>query len=174
LNDAFISGQVAMITNYYAFFPALVNPSINKNYADKVGFFATPKGPGGQFASLGGQGISINSYIADDRKQASKDFIEWFARQDVQEKWAKLGGYTCNIEVLKSDTFLKATPYNPSFAQTMTFVKDFYNNPVFGDLLVPAQREFSKFVVDGKGTAKEALDAIKKDHTEILNKAGIK
>jgi ABC-type glycerol-3-phosphate transport system substrate-binding protein len=41
LNDAFISGQVAMITNYFAFFPALVNPSINKNFADKVGFFST-------------------------------------------------------------------------------------------------------------------------------------
>ena len=37
LNDAFISGQVAMITNYFAFFPALVNPSINSKFADKVG-----------------------------------------------------------------------------------------------------------------------------------------
>ena len=122
---------------------------------------------------MGGQGVSISSYISDERKEASKAFIEWFASKPVQEKWAALGGYTCNIEVLKSETFLKAAPYNAAFAQTMTFVKDFYNNPVFGDLLVPAQREFSKFVVSGEGTAKEALDNIKKDHDEILKKAGL-
>ena len=173
LNDAFISGQVAMITNYFAFFPALVNPSINKNFADKVGFFSTPTGPAGQFASLGGQGVSISSYISDDRKEASKAFIEWFAKKETQEKWAKLGGYTCNIEVLKSDAFKNAAPYNAAFAETMNFVKDFYNNPVYGDLLVPAQREFSKFVVSGEGTAKEALDTVRKEHDEILKKAGL-
>ena len=174
VNDAFVSGQVAMITNYFAFLPSLVNPSIDEKYADKVGFFSTPPGPAGQFASLGGQGISISAYIPDDHKEASKAFIEWFGKPETQKKWAELGGYTCNIDVLKSDEFLKATPYNPAFAQTMTFVKDFYNNPVFGDLLVPAQREFSKYVVSGEGTAQEALDAIKKDHDEILTKAKLK
>ncbi|MCS7056130.1 MAG: sugar ABC transporter substrate-binding protein [Thermoflexales bacterium] len=173
MNDAFISGQVAMITNYFAFFPALVNPQTNPNYYDKVGFFATPPGPGGaQFASLGGQGISVNAYISPERQQAAKDFIEWFASKPVQEKWAALGGYTCNIEVLNSDTFKKATPYNPAFAETMNFVKDFWNIPEFGDLLVVSQRELSKYIVEGQGTAKEALDNIAREHTEILKRAG--
>lgn len=173
LNDAFISGQLAMITNYYAFFPALVNKDINANYYDKVGFFASPKGPDGlQFASLGGQGTSINAYIPAERQEASKAFLEWFATEPVQQKWGALGGYTCNINVLKSEDFLKVAPYNASFAETMGFVKDFWNIPEFGDLLPPAQTEFSKYVVSGEGTAKEALDNIAKAHTEILTKAG--
>lgn len=172
LNDAFISGQLAMITNYFAFFPALVNKDINANFHDKVGFFSTPAGPGGQFASLGGQGTSINAYISPERQQASKDFLEWFASEEVQKKWGALGGYTANSKVLQSEDFLKVAPYNAAFAETMGFVKDFWNIPEFGDLLPPAQTEFSKYVVSGEGTAKEALDNIAKAHTEILTKAG--
>lgn len=173
LNDAFISGQLAMITNYFAFFPALVNKDINKNLFDKVGFFSTPKGPDGlQFASLGGQGTSINAYIAPERQQASKDFLEWFATEPVQQKWGVRGGYTCNVRVLQTSEFLNLAPYNKAFAETMGFVKDFWNIPEFGDLLPPAQTAFSKYVVSGEGTAKEALDNIAKAHTEILTKAG--
>jgi multiple sugar transport system substrate-binding protein len=98
--------------------------------------------------------------------------LEWFATEPVQQKWGALGGYTCNINVLKSEDFLKVAPYNASFAETMGFVKDFWNIPEFGDLLPPAQTEFSKYVVSGEGTAKEALDNIAKAHTEILTKAG--
>jgi multiple sugar transport system substrate-binding protein len=162
-----------MIPNYFAFLPALVSEKQNPKFFDKVGFFSTPAGPDGKrFASLGGQGVSVNSYISPERQQASKDFIEWFGSKPVQEKWAALGGYTTNSEVLNSDTFKNATPYNPAFAETMTFVKDFWNIPEFGDLLPIAQREFSKYVVEGQGTAKEALDNIAREHTEILKKIG--
>jgi multiple sugar transport system substrate-binding protein len=40
-----IGGQVAMSMNYFAFFPALVNPGTNPYYHDKTGFFPNPKGP---------------------------------------------------------------------------------------------------------------------------------
>ncbi|MBK8047143.1 MAG: extracellular solute-binding protein [Anaerolineales bacterium] len=84
-NDSFISGQAAMAMNYFAFFPALVNPSTNPNYYDKVGFFSNPKGPDGdQHSALGGQGMSIISYISPERQQAAKDFIAWFGRQRLR------------------------------------------------------------------------------------------
>ncbi|MCS6842950.1 MAG: extracellular solute-binding protein, partial [Caldilineales bacterium] len=47
-NDAIISGQAAMSMNYFAFFPALVNPGTNPNYYDKIGFFSNPAGPTGK------------------------------------------------------------------------------------------------------------------------------
>jgi multiple sugar transport system substrate-binding protein len=172
-NNAFISGQAVMIMNYFAFFPALVNPSTNKDYADKVGFFANPEGPyGDRAAALGGQGISIINYIPDDRKQASMDFIKWFASDEVQQKWAEAGGYTCNTKVLESDAFKTAQPYNPAFAETMTFVKDFWNIPEYSQLLQVTQTELSKYVVDGQGTAQEALDNIAEQHDKILKDAG--
>jgi multiple sugar transport system substrate-binding protein len=172
-NDAMISGQVAMAMNYFAFFPSLVNADTNANYYDKMGFFANPKGPtGGQGAALGGQGLSIVAYISPERQEAAKAFIEWFGQEDVQTKWAELGGYTCNSNVLQTDTFLNATPYNPAFATTMTFVKDFWNIPEYGRLLEVTQREFSKFVVEGTGTAQETMDTIAAEHDAILKETG--
>jgi multiple sugar transport system substrate-binding protein len=171
-NDAMISGQAAMIMNYFAFFPALANSGINP-YAENTGFFPNPAGPyGDQYAALGGQGMSIISYISPERQQAAKDFIKWFAQEDTQAKWAELGGYTCNAKVLQSDTFLNAAPFNPAFAKTMTMVKDFWNIPEYGQLLEVTQRELSKFIVEGQGTAQETMDTIAAEHEKILKEAG--
>lgn len=172
MNDVFINGQAAMIMNYFAFLPALINPGVNP-YADVTGFFATPEGPyGDRYTSLGGQGLSVINYISDERKQASLDFIKWFAQEDVQAQWAEVGGYTCNANVLASEEFLSNTPYNPAFADSMTFVKDFWNIPEFGELLEPVQRHLNAYVVGGQGTAKEALDNVALEQFEILVDAG--
>ena len=173
MNDVFINGQAAMIMNYFAFFPALINPEINP-YASVTGFFAGPKGPNGdRYVSLGGQGLSVISYISPERQEASKEFIKWFAQEEVQARWAAIGGYTCNINVLESETFLNNTPYNRAFADSMTFVKDFWNIPEFGQLLVPPQTYLSAYVVGNQGTAQEAMDKIAQEQHEILVDAGI-
>ncbi len=173
MNDIFINGQAAMIMNYFAFFPALINPGINP-YAEVTGFFSTPEGPyGDRYTALGGQGLSVINYISDERKQASLDFIKWFASEDVQRQWAEVGGYTCNIAVLQSEEFLNATPYNRAFSESMTFVKDFWNIPEFGQLLEPVQRYLHAYVVGNQGTAKEALDNIAVEQHEILVEAGV-
>ena len=171
-NDAFISGQASMAMNFFAFFPALANPAVNP-YAESTGFFANPAGPyGDRGAALGGQGMTVINYIDDERKQASLDFIEWFAQEDIQLAWAELGGYTCNANVLQSDAFLNAAPFNPAFAETMTIVKDFWNVPVYDPLLQSANREFGSYVIEGQGTAQEAMDRVAAEHTTILREAG--
>ena len=171
-NDAFIAGQVAMTMNYFAFFPALANSGVNP-HAEGTGFFPNPAGPtGGKASALGGQGLSIVSYASAERQEAMRDFIRWFAKEDIQAKWAEFGGYTCNTNVLESDTFLNATPYNPAFAETMTFVKDFWNIPVYAQLLESTQRELHKYVVAGEGTAQQALDIIAAEHDQILRDEG--
>jgi multiple sugar transport system substrate-binding protein len=172
-NDAYTSGQVAMTMNYFAFFPALANKATNK-FAETTGYFSMPTGPDGKtrFAALGGQGISVSSYVSKERQQASLDFIKWFAQEDVQARWADLGGYTCNINVLKSEKFLKVAPFNAAFAETMTFVKDFFNIPVYGELLTVVQAELSNYIIGGKGTAKEALDKVATEWDKILKEGG--
>jgi len=172
MNDLFINGQAAMIMNYFAFFPALNNPEINP-YIEGTGYFANPAGPDGdRYAALGGQGTSINAYISPERQEASKDFLRWFATEEVQARWGELGGYTCNINVLESEAFLNGTPFNAAFAETMTFVKDFFNIPEFGQLLEISQRNLHAYVVGGEGEAQATMDTMAAEMDEVLAEAG--
>jgi multiple sugar transport system substrate-binding protein len=167
-NDAFIGGKAAMAMNYFAFLPALANPSTDP-YANVTGYFANPAGPTGKrAAALGGQGLNVIAFTSKDRQQASLDFIKWFAQEKIQAQWAALGGYTCNANVLKTDAFMKATPYNPAFSETMTFVMDFWNIPSYAALLTPSQNHLSAFVVGGEGTAQSTMDAIAQEQTAVL------
>ncbi|WP_025745834.1 ABC transporter substrate-binding protein [Kallotenue papyrolyticum] len=171
--DHFTSGQVAMAMNYFAFFPGLANPATNP-YADRTGFFSNPAGPTGKrHAALGGQGMSIVSYISPERQQAAKEFLKWFAKDETQQKWAELGGYTCNANILKSEAFLENTPFNRAFAESMQMVKDFWAVPMYGELLEVSQRELHNYVVADQGTAKEALDRIAQEHERIFRNAGL-
>ena len=171
-NDAFINGQAVMAMNYFAFFPALASESINP-HANVTGYFANPAGPTGERrAALGGQGMSIVSYIDEDRQEAARDFIRWFAQEEIQLEWALLGGYTCNANVLASEEFLNVAPYNAAFAETMNMVMDYWNIPIFGQLLEVTQRELSNYIVSGEGTAEEALNRMAEDHREILVENG--
>ncbi len=169
-NQAITEGLAAMSMNFFAFFPALTNPATNK-HANVTGYFANPAGPTGKrFAALGGQGISVIKY---SKKQAeAMKFLEWFIREDVQQKWADLGGYTCNAKVLQSEAFRKATPYNQAFYETMFMVKDFWAVPEYAELLDSMNKRLHPFVVGTKGTAQETMDGVASDWEKTFKKYG--
>lgn len=168
-NQAITEGIAAMSMNYYAFFPALVNPEMSK-YANVTGFFANPKGPKGRFAALGGQGASIITY--SKKQSLAYKWLEWFVKPENQEKWGELGGYTCDLKTLKSEKFLNATPYNRSFMETMQMVKDFWAVPEYAELLESSQRYWSQYVTTDEITAKEAMDGIAEEWEVIFEKFG--
>jgi multiple sugar transport system substrate-binding protein len=173
MNDAYVNGKAAMMMNYFAFLPAVTNQKLDPKYWDKSAYFVNPAGPGGkQFAALGGQGISVISYVSKDRQQASLDWIKWFAQDKTQARWADLGGYTCNIKALNSKAFLDGQPYNPAFAKTMTMVKDFWNIPAYGPLLASSQKWMHRFIVEDVGTAKEAVDGMAAEQQKVLEEGG--
>jgi len=169
-NQAITEDLAAMSMNFFAFFPALDNPAVNP-HAAQTGYFANPKGPTGeQHAALGGQGISVITY--SQNKEEAMKFLEWFIRDDVQQKWADLGGYTCSQAVLKSDAFRNATPYNEAFYQSMFMVKDFWAVPEYAELLTQMNNRIYPYVVGGEGTAKEALDGLAADWNATFKKYG--
>ena len=169
-NQAITEGLAAMSMNYFAFLPSLLNESTNPHAKD-TGFFANPAGPGGdQFAALGGQGISVVSY--SNNKEEAMKFLKWFIQDDTQKKWADLGGYTCNKSVLESEAFQNATPYNKAFYDTMFKVKDFWAVPEYAELLQQFNQHIYPYVVNGQGSAKEALDAVASDWDGTFKKYG--
>ncbi len=165
--DAYKSGQVAMQMNFIAFFPGISkDPQVG---GEKSGFFAMPKGDK-QFAQLGGQGISVVKY--SDKQAAALEYIKWFAQPAIQQRWWDAGGATTHLSVLGKPGFDKSTSYAPVYLESMKIVKDFWAEPTYAQLLLAMQNRVHSYVVAGKGTPQEALDALLKDWTEVFKDDG--
>ncbi len=165
--DAFKSGQVAMMMNWFAFFPGLnKDPNVG---GDKIGFFSNPsdKGKGVQ---LGGQGISVVSYSAN--RNESLQYIKWFASPEVQKKWQAVGGASAHKAVLNDPAYPKSAPYAQAFLDSMGMVVDFWADPSYAQLMLAMQKRVHDYVVADKGTAKQALDSLTADWKKVFKDDG--
>jgi multiple sugar transport system substrate-binding protein len=162
--EAFKNGSAAMSMDYFAFFP-----EVAKSMPNQAGFFMLPaNNDGKRFISLGGQGMSISTKVSAARQDQAKKFIAWFLKRQTQEKWVKQpAGFTANVEILKSDAFQKATPYNAAFAQSLDHLQDFWSVPSYNDLLAAATRHLGE-ALDGTKSAQDALIELAKEQEQIL------
>jgi multiple sugar transport system substrate-binding protein len=166
--DAYKSGQVAMQMNFAFIWPG-VNADANVG-GDKSGYFPMPAGPGGHFAQLGGQGISVVANSAHQEEALA--YIKWFAQKDVQSKWWTLGGYSALSSVVNDPSFATSQPYAQTFLDSMAIVKDFWAEPSYASLMQATQKRFHDYVVAGKGTSKEAMDGLVSDWTKVFKDEG--
>jgi multiple sugar transport system substrate-binding protein len=158
-----MNGSTAMILNYFAFFPG-----IHDHYKEKVGFAVVPQKDGRRVASLGGQGMSISTHIPASQQELAKKFIAWFEQRKIQEEWIKKpAGFTANAEILKSDAFRKATPYNAPFADSIDTMQDFWNVPCFNELLSATQK-YVGMAIDGQMPTMDALKKLAEEKEKIL------
>lgn len=164
--DAFKSGQVAMMMNWFAFMPGMAK---DEQVGKVTGFFVNP-GQKIAASTLGGQGISVVANT--DNMEGALAYIKWFAQPDVQKKWWSLGGYACNNAVLNDPGFKDSQPFAAQFLEAMGGVQDFWQEPAYASLLQAMQKRLHDYVVADKGTAKEALDGLIADWTVTFEEEG--
>ena len=166
--DAFTNGSTAMVLDYFPFFPGIVN-----QMGGRAGFFLVPRHGERRVVSLGGQGFSISTKIATERQELAKQFISWFQQTEVQKRWITHPGcFTANTELLRSDEFAAAYPFNATFAQSLDLLRDFWNVPQYNELLGSAQRNLGE-ALDGSKSAREALDQLAVEHELIMRQVGL-
>ena len=166
--DAYKSGQVALQMNFAFIWPGVeADPNVG---GGKSGYFPNPAGPAGQFAQLGGQGISVVTY--SEKQEAALEYIKWFAQPEIQARWWELGGYSALRAVVEDPGFADSQPYAQTFLDSMAIVKDFWAEPAYADLLLSMQERIHNYVVAGQGTAQEALDGLVEDWTEVFEDEG--
>ena len=166
--DAYRSGQVAMQMNFAFIWPGVEADAVVGGGVS--GYFPNPAGPSGQFAQLGGQGISVVAY--SDSQDAALEYIQWFAQPTVQARWWELGGYSALRAVVEDPAFATSQPYAQTFLDSMAIVKDFWAEPAYASLLLAMQDRIHNYVIAGNGTAQEALDGMVADWTEIFEDEG--
>jgi hypothetical protein len=64
------------------------------------------------------------------------------------------------------------TPYNAPFADSVETMRDFWNVPVYNELLAATQR-YIGMAVDGEKPTLEALRELAKEKERILREAGL-
>jgi multiple sugar transport system substrate-binding protein len=166
--EVFTNGSTAMLVNYFAFFPGIL-----ATFGERVGFAVVPGKDGRRVASLGGQGFSISARIPESQKELCKRFIAWFLERETQLAWIqKPAGFTAHAEILKSPEFRAQTPYNAPFADSVDAMQDFWNVPVFNELLAATQR-WVGMAIDGETTSAEALKQLAIEKERILREAGL-
>lgn len=165
--DAFKSGQVAMMMNWFAFFPGLYKDPVVGG--ERIGFFVNP-GQKVEASTLGGQGISVVAY--SDKQDEALEYIKWFAGADVQKKWWSLGGYAVHNAVVQDPGFEASAPFAADFLKAMSGVQDFWQEPAYAELMLAMQKRFHDYVVADQGTAQEAMDKLKEDWVEVFEDEG--
>ena len=98
-------------------------------------------------------------------------YMKWFMQKSVQEEWALLSGSTPHREVLQSETFKTATPFNEVFAASFPYFRDFWRVPEYAELLQVCQMNWSEVISKIK-SAKDALDIVTRRHERIFKEAG--
>ena len=166
--DAYKSGQVAMQMNFAFIWPGVeADPVVG---GGNSGYFPNPAGPYGQFAQLGGQGISVVAY--SEKQEAALEYIKWFAQPEVQAKWWELGGSSALRAVVEDPEFASSQPYAQTLLDSMAIVKDFWAEPAYAELLLAMQARMHNYVIAGNGSAKDSLDSLVKDWRETFEDEG--
>jgi multiple sugar transport system substrate-binding protein len=165
---AFVDGKVALVNNYFAHMVPLTKKNTNPF---ETGFFANPVGPyGDRYAALGGMGISIVAY--SKKKDAALKFLDWFVKEGTQRKWAELGGFPCNKNVLTSEEFINKSSFNKALSDSMAMLKDFWAVPEYDQLLSISQKELREYLINDDISAKDTLGHIADEWEKVFEYAG--
>lgn len=109
--NAFAQGDVAMITEWSAFYSTVVSPETSK-VADCVEIAPEPKGPAGRKPALGGFSLAVASQADEDEQAAAWLFIQWATSKANAGEYLERGGVPAR----------KSAYADPALAETYKFI----------------------------------------------------
>jgi multiple sugar transport system substrate-binding protein len=100
-------GQVAMITEWSAFYPTLTDPKTSK-IGDCLGVAPEPAGSAGRLPALGGFSLAVASQAPEKEQKAAWIFIQWATSEDIAKAYVEAGGVSGRMAIY-DDPGIKAT-----------------------------------------------------------------
>jgi multiple sugar transport system substrate-binding protein len=89
--NALAQGEVAMITEWSAFYSTLVSPETSR-VADCIAVAPEPAGPSGRKPALGGFSLAVAEQADDDEKAAAWLMIQYLTSKENAKRYLELGG----------------------------------------------------------------------------------
>lgn len=104
--NALAQGQVAMITEWSAFYGTLTDPATSK-LGDCLAVAPEPEGPAGRLPALGGFSLAVADQATEEQKKASWLFIQWATSEDIARAYVEAGGVSGRSSIYEQDDIKK-------------------------------------------------------------------
>ncbi|MDE0699001.1 MAG: sugar ABC transporter substrate-binding protein [Boseongicola sp.] len=115
--NAFAQGDVAMITEWSAFYSTVVSPDTSK-VADCVAIAPEPTGPAGRKPALGGFSLAVASQADDDEKAASWLFIQWATSKANAGEYLQRGGVPARHSAYADPALVETFKFIPALVES--------------------------------------------------------
>lgn len=98
--NALAQGQVAMITEWSAFYGTLTDPKTSK-LGDCLAVAPEPRGPAGRLPALGGFSLAVATQATPAQQKASWIFTQWATSEAIAKPYVEAGGVSGRMAVYK-------------------------------------------------------------------------
>ncbi|UEM07071.1 sugar ABC transporter substrate-binding protein (plasmid) [Skermanella rosea] len=170
--NALAQGNVAMITEWSAFYSTLADPTKSR-ITDCLAVATEPAGPAGLKPALGGFSLGVNAQSSDDKKAAAWLFIQWVTSEEMAKPYVEAGGVSGRTSVYKDADIQKRYPFvQPMVTSWDDGVPDF--RPRFAEWpeISEVVAEWGTRMMLGNVSVEEGARSIGTRVEEILGQAG--
>jgi len=170
--NALAQGQVAMITEWSAFYSTLTDPKTSK-IVNSLAIAPEPKGPDGRKPALGGFSLAVTTQVDDKKKGAAWLFIQWVTSKAKAKEYVEDGGVSGRQSTYQDKDLVAKYPFIPPMVESWQqgvpeYRPRFAEWPQLSDIIA----EWGTKMMDGQSTVKQASDQICKQVEDTLKKAG--
>ena len=110
-------GDVAMITEWSAFYATLKDPATSK-LGDCLGIAPEPAGPAGRKPALGGFSLAVASQADEKERAASWLFIQWLTSKANAQRYLELGGVPARQSVYAQPGIAEKFDFVPALVES--------------------------------------------------------
>ncbi len=170
--NALAQGDVAIITEWSAFYSTLASPETSK-LGDCLAVAPEPKGPAGRKPALGGFSLAIAAQADDAEQAAGYLFIQWLTSKANAKRYLELGGVPARQSVYKEPGVAEAFPFVPALVESWQdgvpeFRPRFAEWPVITEIV----QEWGSKIMLGEVTPAEGAKTIGEKMEAVLQEAG--
>lgn len=115
--NALAQGEVAMITEWSAFYSSLVSPETSR-IVDCLAVAPEPAGPAGRKPALGGFSLAVAEQASDEEKAASWLMIQYLTSKESAKRYLELGGVPARQSVYEDPEVQEAFAFVPALVES--------------------------------------------------------
>jgi multiple sugar transport system substrate-binding protein len=170
--NALAQGQVAMITEWSAFYGTLTDPKTSK-LGDCLGVAPEPAGPAGRLPALGGFSLAVAAQATPAQQKASWMFIQWATSEAIARSYVEAGGVSGRQAIYKDPAIQAKFKYvNPMVESWQKGVPEFRPRFPAWSSITEQVAEFGSKMMLGEVTIEQGTKEISTRMEAVLKKEG--